>query len=418
MRKLYRNVIDLNWIPDPMERRQNISKEIVRHSDYLPKTLNYEDIDRCFKDWVDNSISIIQDGIKLPTMVLYSNQRFSEYMQTWKYTDENNNVRLNFKTVTRENNPSHGTIMGDSYNIPGDRFYKLKSINANDELGRKYRIDYKMRQPTTVDIIYKVSIMTNKYLTINEFNETIHHLFRAKQSYLCVNGHYMSMTLENISDESEYNIEDRQFFSQTFTVKLKGYIIKEEDFKVEENPIATVICFEGDNAKRRKPTIELSEYNPCYVEELKLFKKVIEIDVDISFCYPNKGKIKFTMDEDFILTGVKLHEPNNIVNDNMKLYVNDILILTDLYNNGFEGYVECEGIPNDSSEDNTTKLYNELPNKRDKIFKYINIQEKYYKWQEISFKYGDVITIETKRINRLNTSGGFTLIGYNKFIEI
>jgi hypothetical protein len=266
MRKLYRNVIDLNWVPDPMERRQNISKEIVRHSDYLPKTLNYEDIDRCFKDWVDNSISIIQDGIKLPTMVLYSNQRFSEYMQTWRYTDENNNVRLNFKTVTRENNPSHGTIMGDSYNIPGDRFYKLKSINANDELGRKYRIDYKMRQPTTVDIIYKVSIMTNKYLTINEFNETIHHLFRAKQSYLCVNGHYMSMTLENISDESEYNIEDRQFFSQTFTVKLKGYIIKEEDFKVEENPIATVICFEGDNAKRRKPTIELSEYNPCYVE--------------------------------------------------------------------------------------------------------------------------------------------------------
>ena len=73
---------------------------------------------------------LYKDGIKLPTMVLYSNQRFSEYMQTWKFTDENNNVRVNFKTVTRENNPSHGTIVGDSYNIPGDRFYTLKSFQA------------------------------------------------------------------------------------------------------------------------------------------------------------------------------------------------------------------------------------------------------------------------------------------------
>ena len=76
-----------------------------------------------------------------------------------------------------------------------------------------------MKQPTSVDLIYKVSIMTNRYISINNFNETIHTIFNSKQTYISPNGHYMSMTLENISDESEYNIQDRQFFSQSFNVK-------------------------------------------------------------------------------------------------------------------------------------------------------------------------------------------------------
>lgn len=415
MQKLYRNVLDLSWTPDPLERRQNISKEIIRHSDYLPKTLTYEDIDRCFKDWVDNSISIIQDGVKLPTMVLYSNQRFSEYMQTWRYTDENNNVRLNFKTVTRDNNPSHGTIHGDIFNIPGDRFYTLKSIQATDESGKKYRIDYKMKQPTPVDLSYKVSIMTNRYTTINEFNERIQQLFSAKQSYLCVNGHYMSMTLENISDESEYNIEDRQFFSQTFSLKLKGYIIKENDLKVEEKPIAAVICFEGDTDKRKKPTIELSEYDPCYDEESKYFKKPIEICVDLSFCYPYRGKTKFTMDEYFVLTGFELSDESNIIEDGIKLYINDVLTSEDLLNDAYEGYEKCENVPSDANDENTT-TYDELPIKLDKLFKYIIFNGEYYKWHQIIFDNGDEITIQTKKLNRFNNIGGFKLFGYNKYI--
>lgn len=418
MNKLYRNVLDLNWTPDPIERRHNISKEIVRHADYLPKTLTYEDIDRSIKTWVEDSISIVQDGVKLPTMVLYSNQRFSEYMQTWKYTDENNNVRLNFKTITRENNPSHGTIIGDTYNIPGDRFYTLKSMTANDELGRKYRIDYKMRQPTPVDMLYKVSIMTNRYTSINEFNEIVQRLFNSRQQYICPNGHYISMILDNVSDESEYSINDRQFFSQTATLKVRGYMIREEDLIVEENPIATVICFDGDNAKRRKPTIELSEYDPCYEEELNFFKKVIEIDVDFYFCYPYKGKTKFTMDDNFIITGFKFHEPNNLVMDNIKLYINDELITSNLYSDSFNGYKKCDILPEDSNDENTTDIYDEVPKKKDKIYKYIKIKDEYYKWNEIAFKNGDVIVIETKKINKHNNVGGFTIIGYNKFDEI
>lgn len=417
MKKFYKNIIDFKKNSDPIERRQNISKEIIRHADYMPKTLSYEDIDRSFKEWVENKIEILQDGKKLPTMVLYSNQRFSEYMQTWQYTDENNNVRLNFKTVTRENNPSHGTIVGDTYNIPGERYYTFKSIDAIDESGVKYRISYKMKQPTAVDFNYKVSILTNKYITLNEFNEIVQQLFNAKQNYICPNGHYMSLTLENISDESEYNIQDRQFFSQSFTTKVKGYIIKENDLIVEENPLRTTIIFTGDDAKRKKPIIELSEYDPCFDEEENMYKKEIEIDIDTSYCFPYKGKVKFTMDEDFILNGISFKEPNNIIENNMKLFVNDNLITEDLYSNAFEGYKLYNGIPNDANKNNTLQLKeNEnLPLKRNKKYKYLKIKEDYYMWHKIQFLNGDEIIIETKRINKYNNTGGFILKGYNTF---
>lgn len=369
-KRYYKSTLNLDWIPDPIERREEISREIIRHGDFLPETLTYEDIDSSFKEWVENNIDMIQDGNKLPTMVLFSNQRFSEYMQSWKYTDENNNIRLNFKTVTRENNPSHGTILGETYNIPGDRFYTLKTIQAIDDSGKRYRIDYKMKQPTPVDLSYKVSIMTNKYTCLNEFNEIVHGLFKARQSYISPNGHYMSITLDSISDESEYNIEDRQFFSQSFIAKVKGYIIKEDDLRIEENPMASMIYFEGDEGKRKKPSIELYEYDIFFDEKEMVYKKPMEIDINLSKCFPIKGKIKFTIDEDFILKEVVFKEPNNIVLNEIKLFINDTSICDDLTQYISDG--------------------NEIP-----------------------IKDGDEIIIQLKRLNRLSNTKGLTLHGYN-----
>ena len=369
-KRFYKNTLNLDWTPDPIERGKEISREIIEHGDYLPKLLTYEDIDLSFKEWVENSIDIIQDGNRLPTMVLFSNQRFSEYMQTWKYTDENNNIRLNFKTVTRENNPSHGTILGETYNIPGDRFYTLKSIQAIDDSGKRYRIDYKMKQPTPVDLTYKVSVMTNKYTCLNEFNEIIHSVFKAKQSYISPNGHYMSVTLDNISDESEYNIEDRQFFSQTFTAKVKGYIIRQEDIKIEENPIAVLTYFDGDGGKRRKPSIELYEYDSFVDENDGITKKNIDIDITTSTSFPIKGKIKFTIDEDFTLTEVIVKEPNNIVLNEMKLYINDSFI--------------CD-----------------------------NLKQYIQDGNEVKFKNGDEIILQVTRLNRLTNTKGLILKGFN-----
>ena len=42
----------------------------------------------------------------------------------------------------------------------------------------------------------------------------------------------MSMKLNDISDKSEYSIDDRKFYSQSYSILVRAYIITEKDFRV------------------------------------------------------------------------------------------------------------------------------------------------------------------------------------------
>lgn len=266
VKRIYKQKHILRGKPDPKETRVNYYKEILRDSTPLPKTLEYRDIDESFKKWVDEDLEVIFENTKLPTMSLFSNQRFSEYMQSWQYTDENKNILMNFKTITRENNPKQGENQGGLWNIPGDRFYTLKREEILNDNGKISYRDYKMKQPKSIDLIYKVSIVTNKYELLNDFNTIINDRFKARQCYIRPNGHYIPMLLDNVSDESEYNLDDRTFFSQVYTIKVMAYILTEDDFQVVESPSVTFKCFEGlsNRGKRNRPTIELEEDGEVY----------------------------------------------------------------------------------------------------------------------------------------------------------
>ena len=89
-------------------RRVDSLKEPLKDGGFLPQPVLLKDLDEAFEKWTESIDITGPDGVIYPTFVLFSNQRFSEYSQTWKYVDDNNNLILNFKTVTRENNPEHG----------------------------------------------------------------------------------------------------------------------------------------------------------------------------------------------------------------------------------------------------------------------------------------------------------------------
>ena len=110
------------------ERRRNLSKIILDKGTPFPKPITYQDIDKSFFDWVDEKLDISYDGKKLPTYKLFSSQKISEYSETWKNLDETGNIIMNFKTVTRDNNPQHGENQGGNYNIPGHRDYTMLSL--------------------------------------------------------------------------------------------------------------------------------------------------------------------------------------------------------------------------------------------------------------------------------------------------
>lgn len=297
--KDYINYIDLENKKIGNERRQEALSNILENSTYLPNPVTYEDIDKTFKKWVESNLYISYEGKELPTMSLFVNQRFSEYSQSWSYTDEEKNLLLNFKTITRENNPSKGLNHGNVWNIPGNNYYTINSVKKLDDNGTEYLTKYKMKQPLCIDLNYKLSIITNSYKLINEFNILVNKAFATRQAYLFPQQHPMPMILENISDESEYNINDRQFFVQTYKIKLMAYIITEDDFLVEETPLKYRINFQGNVGNKIKASAEIIETNDC---------------VSIILDYPNMcDTCQFTIDTDFNLTSIEKNNIKNII---------------------------------------------------------------------------------------------------------
>lgn len=224
-----------------VERRRNMSKIILENQTYFPKSIEYSDIDQEMFNWVDKKIDLTYDGVRLPTYKLYSTQRLSEYTQTWNQTDDFGNIIMNFKTITRENNPQRGDINGGYFNIPGHKDFAMYYVPVLQENGTEAYDKYTMKQPFGVNFIYSISIITNKMEVLNEMNEKMHYEFNAINCYIAPNGHPMSMTLEDVSDDSEYTIDDRKYYSQTYKVKVRGYIIRKEDYSVERIPSRFVI---------------------------------------------------------------------------------------------------------------------------------------------------------------------------------
>lgn len=316
--RIYKNRLKLDKIPDPIERRENITKEILKDSTILPKPLGYKDIDIAFKDWVENDLGIVYEGKKLDTIALFSNQRFSEYMQSWQNTDNDKNMMLNFKVITRENNPSQGTMQGGNMNIPGDIDFLMKKVIMNDKNGRPYILEYRMKQPYCIDLNYTVSVVTNKYNLLNEFNMMVNDKFKAIQCYIAPNGHFMPMKLENISDESEYNLNDRQFFSQSFQITVQGYVLSEEDFRVEEKPIIRFTCFGAGEAGSKSSVDMIEEEEPVCPPHNPYYYQGVTLKIDFDPC---EEMVEFNLPIPMEITNI---ETENLIS--YKLYVGNVLI--------------------------------------------------------------------------------------------
>lgn len=321
MSRIYKNKLNLRNKSFGNERRKNLAKEILKDSTPLPKTLLYKDIDEEFKKWVENDLNISFEDETIPTIGLFSNQRFSEYMQSWSNVDNKKNLILNFKTITRENNPKTGTLLGNTKNIPGEYKMLLKTVEAYDKNNRKYYIDYFLKQPFTVDIIYTVTLVTNKYELLNEFNLMLNDKFKAINCYIRPNGHYIPMKLNDVSDESEYNIDNRQFYSQSFNITVMAYIIKEDDYIVSERGEFKFLGFEGE----RKTYAEIEEFVGC--DNSSLYDYVpIKLTINIEAC---KSSYKFKVDTDF---SVKIKDINKTNIRFYKLFINDKEINNEILN--------------------------------------------------------------------------------------
>ena len=228
--------------------------------------------------------------------------------------DNDNNLLLNFKTVSRDNNPEPGENQGGLWNIPGDRFYTIRIRTVLDDNGNESYEIYSMKQPFSVDIMYQINFVTDKFEMINCFNQKLNDLFKARQCYIRPNEHYIPIVIDSVNDETTYSIDERKFFRQSFVIKAMAYIIKKEDFKVEKKPKRIMLFGDGDTFKP-KPNINIDEYEDMY------HNKKIELMIDFK---EYQDKVNFNIDTDMVV--------DNIILDNIRhfrMFVNDTPYYTD-----------------------------------------------------------------------------------------
>lgn len=235
-------------------QRLSFQENELANAPIVPNPVEYEDIDNAFCDYFKDNLTIVdEEGKKFNTYAFFSSQRFSEFSQTWGHDDADGNLLMNFFTINRDNNPNWGTLHDGAYNIPGNNRFTVLMREVVDDTGVECYEITSMSQPIQVDISYRLSLVTGKFKYLNEFNTKVNYMFSSKQCYLCVNGHYMPMILENINDSSDYTIDGRKFYVQSMDIQLKAYIISKEDIKVNLVP------------KRKKVTTNLKEYDKSIV---------------------------------------------------------------------------------------------------------------------------------------------------------
>lgn len=269
------------------ERRRNMAKIVLENQPHFPKTLNYEDIDLSVVKWLEDEFDLTYNGRKFNTYRLFSNQRISEYGQTWQNLDEKGNLDINFKTITREPNPQKGDIYGGNYTIPGNITFPIFNVKSLDENGIEYIERYSMKQPFAVNLIYTIGVFTNSYKILNQMNTLVHKQFKSLEKYIFPNGFAIPMELNSVSDESEYTIDDRKYYSQTYQIKVMGFIITKDDYIVTKVPSRVRMPFvSGMNTKRKKVEEEKFELDTLSTQNIK---QKIENCENIVQILPNPG---------------------------------------------------------------------------------------------------------------------------------
>ena len=230
--KNFRKNIGIAPIIEGLERREELAEDIVRKGTHLPRGVMLEDIDKSVIEFMRDELSIVINGEAVPVLLITS-QRWSEFSQSWKFTDEFKNIKIPFIIVVRNPDIQIGTNQNSLWNIPGKPVYthmRVPTWNGN-RVGMSL---YKIPQPTSVDVNYDVRLFTTKMRDLNKFSVRTQTMFNSRQSYIFPNKHPQPLHLEGVNDESTMDdFEDRRFYAQAYEFLLKGYILNEEDFIIE-----------------------------------------------------------------------------------------------------------------------------------------------------------------------------------------
>ena len=214
-------------------RREQLLEYINDDGTYLPKSVLHADLDRGMLDFVKEDLQVITSGKIVPMVdIIITTQNWTQYVETALFTNLDYNPEPPFITVVRQPEVKFGTNPSLQYTIPNRKQFYYASVPTWN--GNEQGMDiYTIPQPVPVDINYSVKIICNRMRELNQLNKVIMQKFSSRQAYTFIKGQYVPIVLNNISDESQMNMDSRKYFVQNYDFTMLGYLIDEEEFQVK-----------------------------------------------------------------------------------------------------------------------------------------------------------------------------------------
>tara|TARA_R110002051_G_scaffold248048_3_gene307556 strand:- start:281 stop:1357 length:1077 start_codon:yes stop_codon:yes gene_type:complete len=249
-----------NGITTP-NRRTELTELITEDGTYLPKSVLHADLDRGMLDFVQEQLKSVTNGKKVNVIDrILTLQRWAEFSQTWKFTNEDKNVELPFIVVVRNPDVQYGTNPALLYTIPDRKQFHYAKVPTWDGNRKGYDI-YTIPQPVPVDIIYDVKIVCNRMRELNNFNRVVLQKFTSRQAYTFVKGHYIPIINQSIGDESQIDTEDRRYYQQNYQFQVQGFLLDEEEFEVKPAISRSLVMFGFDEKDRQKERKNIGKEN-------------------------------------------------------------------------------------------------------------------------------------------------------------
>jgi hypothetical protein len=192
-----------------------------------PRSISFEDIDKAVYGWF-NTRDIIINKEKTPVVYL-TPEKWGEFKQSWKIMDDDRAISFPYITIRRSQSPRLSTNPVKS-RIPGKTFTTHR-IPHHTNSGPTYKL-YRVPQPIKVEMEYEIRALTHYISDANKINESLLRHFASIQAYLDIDNHFMPMTIENISDESNYDeMNEEKLIHTMYSIVVNGYIIDESEFE-------------------------------------------------------------------------------------------------------------------------------------------------------------------------------------------
>lgn len=221
-----------------------VNNFLEENPNYLPRSVDQDDLDMGFVEFVTNDLEVIIKGEKIPVYFL-TLQRWTEFQRTWPNNDTFKNIKIPFISVVKKPDVQKGTNPSDA-KIPVRLPFGYMKVPTWD--GNRKGMDiYEIPNPVGIDITYNVRFFSYKMKELNKLSQKVLQTFASTQAYIKVKGHHFPVLLENIGDESTVSdLENRRYYVQTFEMKLQGYLVDPEEFKVKpaisRSTVLTEIC--------------------------------------------------------------------------------------------------------------------------------------------------------------------------------